>query len=126
MPHKCIHCNKVYEDNAKELISGCGCGGRVFLFLKEKKEEDSKDAAEELRKSTLEEEDMEWLNKKLGKELRGSEKTISFDVENLLRLGKGKYRLNLASLMRGDPLVVKVKDGVYYIDIPYSMRKKVR
>lgn len=117
MPHKCARCKKIYDDNAPELLTGCSCGARVFLFVKE----------EERRKKTGKKEiddDLEWLDKELARKLETEDMTVHLDVENLLRLSKGKYRLNISSLMRGEPLVFKAKDGVYYIDIPYSMKKK--
>lgn len=124
MPHKCARCNKIYEDNAPELINGCSCGARVFLFLKENANRTKEETIEELREQRLDKKDLKWLDEKFGKELDKSDRTIRLDVENLLRLDEGKYRLDIASLMKGDPLVVKVREGVYYIDIAYAMKKK--
>ncbi|MBN2013706.1 MAG: hypothetical protein JW778_00855 [Candidatus Altiarchaeota archaeon] len=124
MPHKCARCNKIYEDNAPELINGCGCGARVFLFLREKEDMSRREAINELKNQRLDKKDLRWLDDRFGEELKKTDKTIHLDVENLLRLDEGRYRLDIASLMKGDPLVVKVKDGVYYIDIAYSMKKK--
>lgn len=105
-------------------MNGCTCGARVFLFLRRIEGRSEEEIIEELRSQELEKSDIEWLDKKLGRKLEKEDKTVHLDVENLLRLGKGKYRLNVASLMKGEPLVFKVRDGVYYIDIPYSMRQK--
>jgi predicted nucleic acid-binding Zn-ribbon protein len=124
MPHKCARCGIIYDDNAPELMNGCTCGARVFLFLRRIEGRSEEEIIEELRSQELEKSDIEWLDKKLGRKLEKEDKTVHLDVENLLRLGKGKYRLNVASLMKGEPLVFKVRDGVYYIDIPYSMRQK--
>ncbi|RLI91873.1 MAG: hypothetical protein DRO89_03150 [Candidatus Altiarchaeales archaeon] len=124
MPHKCARCGKIYEDNAPELMNGCTCGARVFLFLRQREGRTKEETIEKLKRQELEESDLEWLDKRLGRELGESDKTIHLDVENLLRLERGKYRLDIASLMKGDPLVIKVRNGVYYIDLPYSMRKK--
>ncbi|MFH1106439.1 MAG: Zn-ribbon containing protein [Candidatus Micrarchaeota archaeon] len=35
MPHKCVKCSAVYGDRAGQLLAGCGCGSRIFLFLRE-------------------------------------------------------------------------------------------
>lgn len=123
MPHKCARCERMYSDNAPELIKGCGCGSRVFLFIK-KREESEEEAFERLRRQKIEVEDLDWIENKISTENKKGEGTIRLDIENLLRVSKGKYRLNIASLMRGDPLVIKVREGVYYIDLPYSMKKK--
>ncbi|MFA6049264.1 MAG: Zn-ribbon containing protein [Candidatus Micrarchaeia archaeon] len=34
MPHKCVKCGKVYGNASPQLLSGCECGNRVFLFMK--------------------------------------------------------------------------------------------
>ncbi len=34
MPHQCVRCNTIFESNSRELMTGCPCGSRVFLFLK--------------------------------------------------------------------------------------------
>jgi len=127
MPHKCARCNRIYEDNAEELLEGCSCGSRVFLYIRAKEDEKThQEVIEELKKKNLAEDDLEWIEDRFSKELEGDEKTISLDVENLAQLDKGKYRLDLPSLMKGDPLVIKSKKGVYYIDIVHAMKKKNR
>jgi predicted nucleic acid-binding Zn-ribbon protein len=35
MPHKCVKCGATYGDRAGQLLKGCGCGSRIFLFLRE-------------------------------------------------------------------------------------------
>ncbi len=35
MTHQCVRCAKQYDNNAPELLAGCSCGGRVFLFIRE-------------------------------------------------------------------------------------------
>ncbi|MCK4491135.1 MAG: hypothetical protein KAU03_00825 [Candidatus Altiarchaeales archaeon] len=123
MPHKCARCGRIYDDNAPELIDGCSCGAQVFLYLKTD-ERNKKKAIGELRDRDLDENDLDWLEKEFGKDLKGDGKTIHLDVENLTRISKGKYRLDITSLMKGEPIVVKAKEGVYYIDVPYAMRRK--
>mgnify|MGYP001595868476 CR=1 FL=1 len=34
MSHQCVRCNTVFENNSRELMTGCPCGSRVFLYLK--------------------------------------------------------------------------------------------
>lgn len=78
----------------------------------------------ELRRRKIRESDIEWLDREFSDKLARDTGTIHLDVENLIRLGEGKFRLDIASLMSGKPIVVKAKEGVYYIDIPYSMKPK--
>lgn len=123
MPHKCARCGRIYDDSAPELIEGCTCGAQVFLYLKTD-ERNRKNAIKELREKDLDESDLDWLEEEFGGDLKKKNKTIHVDVENLTRISKGKYRLDITSLMKGEPIVVKAKEGVYYIDVPYAMRKK--
>lgn len=105
MPHKCIRCGKVFENGSKELMSGCDCGSRVFIFLKEGQKIDLKKLI--------------WLEKEL--EPLSHDKPVSIDldaVENIRILETGKYELNIKSLMQGDPLIVKSDKGIYYIKLP--------
>lgn len=123
MPHKCARCGKIYEDGSPELIEGCTCGARVFLYLREEgiKEED---AIKKLEKEKISETDLKWLDHEFGDKLEREKKTIHLDVETLERLSEGKFKLDIASLMKGKPVVIKAKEGVYYIDIPYAFKEK--
>jgi len=105
-------------------MSGCSCGARVFLYLRERPGVTREKTIEELKSSNIEERDIEFLHEKFANKLKDSKGTISLDIENLLRISDGKYILDIASLMRGDPIVIKEREGVYHIDIPYSMKKK--
>ncbi len=44
------------------------------------------------------------------------------EVENLSVTNTGVYRINLESLMRGAPVVVRVREGVYQVDLSPSQR----
>ena len=36
MPHKCTHCEKIFEDGSPEILKGCpACGGKKFLYVRE-------------------------------------------------------------------------------------------
>ncbi|HDN83234.1 MAG TPA: hypothetical protein ENG50_02590 [Candidatus Altiarchaeales archaeon] len=124
MPHKCARCGKIYEDNADELINGCTCGSRVFIYLRESPNKSKEEIIKALEETNIDEEDLDWIEEAFGDKLLEKKETISFDVENLVQIDKGKYRLDLPSLMRGDPIVLRTKKGVYYIDIAYAMRKR--
>lgn len=133
MPHKCARCSRIYQDNAPELMNGCECGSRVFLYLrdkespeKEKKTEEKEEskAVEELKEKELSGSDLDWIEEMFHEELEKNNRVLSLDVENLTQVGKGKFQIDLTSLMKGDPLVVKSQDGIYYIDIVHAMQKK--
>lgn len=124
MSHKCARCGEIYEEGAEELMNGCKCGARVFLYLREKEGIEKKEVVKKLKAKKISETDFEWLEKEFGDRLEREKKTIHLDVETLERLGEGKFKLDIASLMKGKPVVIKAKEGVYYIDIPYAFKKK--
>ncbi len=124
MPHKCARCSRIYEDKAPELIEGCSCGSRVFLYLRPDYAETEEETIRILEEKEITESDLEWLDEEFKDRLKGGEKTISLDIENVLRVGEGKFQLDLRSLMRGEPIVIKASEGVYYIDIQYGMKPK--
>ena len=107
MPHRCVRCGTIYADNAIELIRGCGCGGRLFLYMKQQ---------EDLQRLG----DTNWIEKELKKIAERKEgKPLSFEIENIRLLEKGVFELNLKSLvLNRDPVVVKDSYGVYYIKLP--------
>ena len=124
MPHKCARCSAIYEDKAPELIGGCNCGSKVFLYLRSDYAGTVDETIEVLKKKEVSQKDLEWLDEEFGDRLSHDKGTISLDLENVLRLREGSYQLDLRSLMRGEPVVIKAEEGVYYIDIGYGMKPK--
>lgn len=113
MPHKCVRCGKVFGNGSSELLRGCECGSRVFIFLKGAQEAEEVDVTK-----------LGWLEQELGE--FSKEKPVSLELdaaENVKILEKGAYELNVKSLMDGNPLVVKNDKGVYFIKIP-PLRKR--
>jgi len=123
MPHKCARCGTIYDDNSPELIDGCSCGARVFLYLKEGPGRSEEDTIRELEIKEIGGEDLKRLDREFGMDLEKTGRTIHLDLENLHQIDKGRYRIDIKSLMKGDPLIMKVGDGVYYIDIIDAMSK---
>ena len=124
MPHKCARCGEVYEDGSPEIIQGCKCGARVFLYLHGEQGRTKEEVIAKLRAKEVTQSDLDWLDKEFGDKLQKEGRTMHLDVETLERLGEGKFKLDIASLMKGKPVVIKAKEGVYYIDIPYAFKKK--
>ncbi|MBD3388423.1 MAG: hypothetical protein GF416_05075 [Candidatus Altiarchaeales archaeon] len=124
MPHKCARCSRIFEDGAPELSEGCGCGSRVFLYLRADYAGTKEETIKVLEEKEISESDLEWLDDEFKDRLRETGKPVSLDIENVLRVDEGKFHLNLQSLMRGEPVVIKAAEGVYYIDIQYGMKPK--
>jgi predicted nucleic acid-binding Zn-ribbon protein len=41
MPHKCTRCGKVYGEGSKEILEGCKCGNRYFLYFRKITDEEA-------------------------------------------------------------------------------------
>jgi len=123
MPHKCARCSKIYEEKAPELIDGCGCGSRVFLYLRHDYAGSADETVKVLEERSVSDRDIEWLDSQFRNKL-ADKKTVSLDIENVLRLDEGKFEIDIKSLMVGEPVVIKASEGVYYIDLQYSMKPK--
>ncbi|MEM0475807.1 MAG: Zn-ribbon containing protein [Candidatus Norongarragalinales archaeon] len=129
MPHKCVRCGRVLADKSPELFKGCSCGSRVFVFLRDDQVTlaeleasgitPSNEQKEKAASEAIDARELAWLEEELSP--LAVEKPVSIDydaAENLRVLEEGSYEVNVSSLMRGDPLVVKSEKGIYYIRLP--------
>ena len=123
MPHQCVRCNTLYDDGANEIIKGCSCGGRLFFFIKKEKLEEAKKVTDNLQ---LTEEDKEQMEKDVfdlvGHDI-DSEEPVILDLEAIRVSKPGKYELDLVHLFKGEPLIFKLEDGKYMIDIVQSFKQ---
>ena len=123
MPHQCVRCNTLYDDGANEIIKGCSCGGRLFFFIKKEKLEEAKKVTDNLQ---LTEEDKEQMEKDVfdlvGHDI-DSEEPVILDLEAIRVSKPGKYELDLVHLFKGEPLIFKLEDGKYMIDLVQSFDK---
>ena len=122
MPHQCVRCSTLYDDGANEIIKGCSCGGRLFFFIKKEKLEEAKKVTDNLQ---LTEEDKEQMEKDVfdlvGHDI-DSEEPVILDLEAIRVSKPGKYELDLVHLFKGEPLIFKLEDGKYMIDIAQSFK----
>ena len=120
MPHQCVRCSKMYDDGAQELLKGCECGARLFFFIKKEKLEVAKQILQE---------DMNIEQKKQMEEdvldLVGSDHStpVVLDFETIRVTKPGQYELDLVKLFKQDPLVFKLEEGKYIIDVAQSFEK---
>jgi len=114
MPHQCVRCAKLHPAGCKELLSGCECGGRFFFFVKDDAIEKAKEITENL--SMEEKEQIEKdIFEMVGKE---EDQPVILDFESIKVTGPGKYEIDLIDIFKGNPLVYKLEEGKYVIDIP--------
>ena len=121
MPHQCVRCNKFYEDGAKEILKGCLCGARLFFYIKKERLEEAKKITETLTKEEKKEVEKDVLD--LVDLDMAKEKPIVLDLESIKIMKPGKYELDLVRLFKGEPLIFKLEEGKYIIDIPESFKK---
>ncbi len=122
MPHQCVKCSLLYEDGSETLLKGCGkCGGKFFFFIKkgfiEKAKEITKDLSDE-QKREIEEDVLEILGDK------NDDLPVVLDLETINVIEPGKYELDLVDMFKGKPLVYRLEEGKYVIDIASSFLAK--
>jgi uncharacterized protein len=122
MPHQCVRCNTFYEDKSPEIIRGCTCGGRLFFYIKKEK-------LEKLRNHTPIENLSSTDKIKIEKDVMdiiGSEENddaVVLDIEAIRVNKPGSYEIDLVSLFNKEPLVIKLADGKYVVDIVRSFEQ---
>lgn len=123
MPHQCVRCNAFYDDGAKEILKGCSCGGRLFFYVKKEKLAELEKVSHD---SKLTEKDKRQIEEDvfdlLGQD-KDADSPVVLDIEAIKVLKPGKYELDLVHLFKGDPLIFKLGDGKYFIDIIQSFNK---
>jgi len=121
MPHQCVRCSKVYEDGSQEVLSGCTCGGRFFFFMKKQDVEEVKNFTVSLsqeEKVKIEEDALELVGEEV------PEKPVVLDFESIRITKPGKFEIDLIDLFKKEPLVYKLEDGKYVIDLATTFQNK--
>lgn len=124
MPHQCVHCGKVYPKATKALIEGCDdCGGRFFFYLKDEQLEKAKQTpAEQIpqeEKKKIERDVREMAG------IKEEDAPVILDFESIKIVGDGKFELDVVNLFRQDrPLVYKLEEGKYIIDLASGKKKE--
>lgn len=120
MPHQCVRCGKFYEDGSKELLQGCVCGGRFFFYVKKTDIEQAKQLTVDLTRE--EKQQIEQDVKDIIGDNIDEDQPVILELENIRVLKPGKYELDLIDIFKGKPLVYKIGDGKYVIDILSSFK----
>jgi predicted nucleic acid-binding Zn-ribbon protein len=114
MPHQCVRCNTFYEDGAAEILSGCNCGGKLFFYIKKAKLEKAKNIVinlSEQEKDQIEEDVFDIVG------IEHKDEPVVLDIESIRIQKPGKYEIDLVTLFKGEPLIYKVGEGKYIIDL---------
>ncbi len=103
MPHKCTRCAAVYEDGSENILKGCTCGNRYFLYFRKITDQE----AEELK-----------IKKKV-REVGEDEKGI-WNV----KVRDGTYEIDVGSLMMQEPVIVAGEEGRYLLSLSSAFKSK--
>jgi len=121
MPHQCVRCSTLYPDGASQILTGCSCGARLFFFIKKQQVDEGKELI-----SSLTEEDKQHIAEDVAEILNikqeDPDKPVVLDIEAIRVLKPGKYELDLVHLFKKEPLIIKLDEGKYYIDLAQAFK----
>ncbi len=128
MPHQCVRCGLLYADGSSQILTGCDCGSRLFYFIrqqvldaKEKKEADLPQLDLNSEQRVKIERDIYDI---IGDEIDKNSPVV-LDVESVRITDQGKFELDLVNLFNAkQPLVFKLEEGKYVIDLPASLNRR--
>ena len=110
---------------SKELLEGCTkCGGRFFFYIKDEQ-------LKQINKKIIEipEKEKKSIEKDI-REMAGitdEETPVILDLESVRVVGKGKFEIDLVNLFNQKrPLVYKLEEGKYIIDLTTTLNKSVK
>ncbi|MFH0752731.1 MAG: Zn-ribbon containing protein [archaeon] len=116
MPHQCVKCGTIFKDGSNDLLKGCeNCGSKFFFYVKKESLQKAKEITSKLTiedKKQIESDVLEIMGDKYE-----DDQPVVLDLESIRILGPGKYELDLVDLFKGKPLVYKLDEGKYLIDI---------
>ena len=114
MPHQCVRCNTFYDELSQELLKGCSCGGKLFFYIKKESLNKAKQMVVNLsdkEKSQIEQDVLDIVGQS------SSDEPVVLDLESIKVVKPGKYEIDLVHLFKGDPVIYKLDEGKYIIDI---------
>ncbi len=120
MPHQCVHCSEIYPIASKELIEGCSkCNGHFFFYVREGQLNKVRENPVEIPKEE---------KKKIEKDIReisgitDEDVPVILDLESIRVTGDGKYEIDVVNLFSKKPVVYKLEEGKYLIDIASTFK----
>lgn len=120
MPHQCVRCGSMHEDGSKSILHGCtSCGSKFFYFMRKDDIKTVQEMTSQLSPAEREQMEKDALDL-VGEEK--PEKPVILDLESIRVLKPGKFELDLVDLFKGGPLIYKLEDGKYIIDIASTFR----
>ncbi len=118
MPHQCVKCEKIYDDGAEELLKGCPCGGRFFFFMKKIPDKEIQINLTPEEKKQIETDVLEIIGEEY------EDEPVILDIESIRVSKPGTYEIDLVDLFNKKPLIYKMADGKYIIDLASTFQQK--
>ena len=120
--HQCVKCGILYEETSNEILKGCNkCGGKFFFFVRKETLEKARQLTVDLTpkdRKEIQEDIMELIGED------NLDKPVILDIESIRILKPGQYELDLVDLFRGKPVVYKLEEGKYVIDLASTFKAK--
>jgi hypothetical protein len=125
VPHQCVHCGKIYPVASKELIEGCSsCGGHFFFYIREEQLDRIKEQPIEIpqeQKKQIEHDVREMAG------IEEEDVPVILDLESIRAVSPGKFEIDIVNLFnKKRPLIYKLEEGKYIIDIASTLEKDIR
>ena len=121
MPHRCVRCGALYDDGSSHILNGCSCGAKLFFFVKKEALKASEEITRKLSDAEKKQIERDVIDI-VGEERAQEEQPIILDFESISVVAPGKFELDLVHLFKKDPLVYKVGEGKYIIDLPQTFK----
>ncbi|MBN1275817.1 hypothetical protein JXA12_06040 [Candidatus Woesearchaeota archaeon] len=119
-----MKCGTIYDDGASEILRGCGCGGKLFFYIKKEKLEEARKTVADLNLTAKQKEQIEKDVFDIIGAKREEDQPVILDLESIKILKPGQYELDLVNLFKKkQPLIYKLEDGKYMIDLAESFKK---
>jgi len=126
MPHQCVRCNTFYDDGCQEIVKGCKCGAKLFFYIRKERLDQARKVTDQFIKLSPKEKKQveDDVFSIVGYEPT-DEAPVVLDIEAIRVVRPGKFELDLVHLFnKDDPLVYKLGEGKYIIDLAETFKRK--
>ena len=124
MPHQCIRCSRIIPSGSREILEGCKeCGNRFFFYIRDDQMDSIRNREIEIpekERGKVEEDIREMVG------VTDDQAPVILDIESIRVTGEGKFELDIAKIFRkGLPLIYKLEEGKYIIDLASTLQGDV-
>ncbi|HDH27916.1 MAG TPA: hypothetical protein ENH13_02145 [Euryarchaeota archaeon] len=118
MPNKCTKCGKVYGEGSDAILTGCECGNRLFFYFRKVSDEEAGELTEKGTKEIS-----ESAGTLIG--IKDGEPVLDkgTDIWNI-KVKEGVYEIDIAALLGGEPIIVAGEEGRYLVSLSSAFKRK--